>query len=880
MSDVRKIIDLDRLSRFKDDMDQEIAGQTPAISGNKLTIGSLSTPIAQDIVNVNDINGVPTTAYGSAAAARAAVDASSGLRIQGQIITYLLADGWYTDQYIGSATDSTSWGTASNWKTLGPVSVSQNTLTIGGEYKGEVSTTYDVTLHNSGATFASIEALLSDANLSTLIPTNVRKGGMSIKFVCSSDNKYVQFRLRVDSFSIKSEDWENVSYSQETSEKIYSINQNLVGYFNLPKFNGHLDGSLKLVSYGQAKYIVLKVNGGDTFSRVVYSDTHPFVILKDFVFNPTLPFDFAGLLAAGETGRRFSANELVLPNDAQYILIEYTNPSGAVVNFPTISINGINLVKSINDRALQFINVNFYNGKNTSYTDETTARNAISEKIRKNGLFVTYLLADGWHYDQFIGSDLNGWGTDSNWKSLDKLIKAIDNKTKISLKDDPVTLSSYIDGKYIKQNCELGTYSPAKVYYLPYNAGTKYKMRYNSTFPSESAYKTWAIYSTNDINSVGYSNKLAEGPQCATLTDGQELDIVSNDPNAKLLCITMDSNHTATLWPMIDIDVNTVVEQQMVEIAILRQEIQTIQKRVARYYVNNDEIKIAYPYGINTDIMFTLKKRGPNNLFDFTKISTIPHNSADISSATQTTIYDINTDMHCAYLVEAKQNADGDNKTGDIFNKYYTGGNHNYNNTGSGDYSATGRGVSLSFYADGLQITSGCGSANSIKMVWSNRIQAFNTTKVDGTGREVLQENHSMVFENGIFTDSVELIPLEDITMRRWYVFALCSNSYPICCFIGGTDRNVYTNQNNIPSGNGKTNGVKSYGTYGIQEMFVDISYDLGDRRFLNSEATIGALMNLGDAHKAYMNIAYMQDMGADEHYFVKGGWKYMSNLT
>ena len=42
---------------------------------------------------------------------------------------------------------------------------------------------YDVTTHNNGATFASLSALLSAENLSTLIPTAVRCGGMSIRFV-------------------------------------------------------------------------------------------------------------------------------------------------------------------------------------------------------------------------------------------------------------------------------------------------------------------------------------------------------------------------------------------------------------------------------------------------------------------------------------------------------------------------------------------------------------------------------------------------------------------------------------------------------------------------------------------------------------------------
>ena len=76
---------------------------------------------------------------------------------------------------------------------------------------------YDVTANNSGATFASLSALLSSGSLSTLIPTDVRKGGMQIRFVQSSDNKYVQYRLIADEFSSDVEDWEH-SASVESLE--------------------------------------------------------------------------------------------------------------------------------------------------------------------------------------------------------------------------------------------------------------------------------------------------------------------------------------------------------------------------------------------------------------------------------------------------------------------------------------------------------------------------------------------------------------------------------------------------------------------------------------------------------------------------------------
>ena len=69
---------------------------------------------------------------------------------------------------------------------------------------------FDVSYHNNGAVFESISALLGDANLSTLIPTSVRHGGMSIRFIQSSDNKYVQYRLMSTDWSITENDWQGV----------------------------------------------------------------------------------------------------------------------------------------------------------------------------------------------------------------------------------------------------------------------------------------------------------------------------------------------------------------------------------------------------------------------------------------------------------------------------------------------------------------------------------------------------------------------------------------------------------------------------------------------------------------------------------------------
>ena len=57
------------------------------------------------------------------------------------------------------------------------------------------------------AKYADLSAALDGGNN---IPQSLRKGGMSVKFVRSSDNKYVQYRLTADEWSTNTDDWRNV----------------------------------------------------------------------------------------------------------------------------------------------------------------------------------------------------------------------------------------------------------------------------------------------------------------------------------------------------------------------------------------------------------------------------------------------------------------------------------------------------------------------------------------------------------------------------------------------------------------------------------------------------------------------------------------------
>lgn len=81
-----------------------------------------------------------------------------------------------------------------------------------GEYvllsvKTQVGEVFDISAYHSGETYADIAAALDGGNN---VPEGIRKGGMSIKFVQTSDNTYVQYRLMSDTFNTTVANWQGI----------------------------------------------------------------------------------------------------------------------------------------------------------------------------------------------------------------------------------------------------------------------------------------------------------------------------------------------------------------------------------------------------------------------------------------------------------------------------------------------------------------------------------------------------------------------------------------------------------------------------------------------------------------------------------------------
>ena len=292
------------------------------------------------------------------------------------------------------------------------------------------------------------------------------------------------------------------------------------------------------------------------------------------------------------------------------------------------------------------------------------------------------------------------------------------------------------------------------------------------------------------------------------------------------------------------------------------------------YRIDDTGIDVIFKCG-NKDFRIRLAKKGGNNLFDFYKFGEIENNS-DLPSLEFDSVTNLGTsgtDWHSPFIVSAINNIDGDNKSDGVsYNYYFTGGNHQYNNTGDGS-TPTARLTNLKYYINGKEVTSGTGYGSILEIRWTNMVQGYNTTKSDGTGREILQENHTLIFDGVDWKTSNELIALEDIKMERCYglqmdLIEIFKNTIQ---YIGGSNRQIFNASVESDCGTGKATKLIATGTSYVASMEIDTSYDVGS--FTDVPSPYLFTFNYG---KSYFSL-FNGNMNQNERYCYRGIYRFYS---
>lgn len=269
-----------------------------------------------------------------------------------------------------------------------------------------------------------------------------------------------------------------------------------------------------------------------------------------------------------------------------------------------------------------------------------------------------------------------------------------------------------------------------------------------------------------------------------------------------------------------------------------------VETRPIFYNISNGIVDIISHYNSTHDLRYRMLTKGPNNIFDYAGFYLIPalasgEVSSDITSESATWSWG-GTDSHAPWVIQAINNADGDNlnSSGTGFKQHFTGGNHGYDNTGSTtNNAATGRTNTIKLYADGKEVNNGSGYCNQIKVCWDNYIQAFNTTKADGTGREVLREVHESLFDGYEWKEEISIYPLEEIVINTWYgiqgigLGGFWKNGYFQGAKEKEANRNLLVFDGSSLSGNSNSKTSTKFVAFNDTNSFeleIDGEYDLG----------------------------------------------------
>jgi hypothetical protein len=324
------------------------------------------------------------------------------------------------------------------------------------------------------------------------------------------------------------------------------------------------------------------------------------------------------------------------------------------------------------------------------------------------------------------------------------------------------------------------------------------------------------------------------------------------------------SSIPAEYSPYYNYDIKEAIENIENQIAAL-----TVSAKI-NYVIDPDGkgVTLISKYDDAHDIAISLKQKGGNDLFDFYSFGLISNTGKNISVSAETAVPFLTTasDWFAPFIVGAVNNADGDEQS-----ETFTGGNHQYNNQGSGS-TPTARGVFLKFLADNREVTEGADGCTKFEMICTNLVQGYNTKKADGSGREILQENHRLIFDGEKFEAFVDLIPLEDIIMKTWYGLQWTYSPFKNTRYVGAVNRSLYdASSSDSSSGDNKCNHVVCFGDDHQLMIDVDSDYDLGDRKYYAD--VVGIFTRTYG--KGYFNIISNTRLGADNMYSLHGSYEF-----
>jgi len=257
---------------------------------------------------VNSLITTPNQGYVTVIATAQTTAATDVLPATGSADTIYRVSSWDGTQYTVTSYSEYAWD-GTQYQFL--------------DKKSQLDEVFDITVYNSNTKYANLTAALGTNGAN--VPQELRRGGMSVKFVQSSDNKYVEFRYM--SSSTTSANFTNVANWQGVDDAPTAGSENLIKSGGVSK----LIATNFFVGKGATyQYTTIKLMKKRTYRLVLdnpsYSRDNTGTTGDKYIFaigsyNGNTVTQLVGVLRTNDTGILNNYYDFTVPQDSDYIQI-------------------------------------------------------------------------------------------------------------------------------------------------------------------------------------------------------------------------------------------------------------------------------------------------------------------------------------------------------------------------------------------------------------------------------------------------------------------------------------------------------------------------------------------------------------------------------
>lgn len=567
---------------------------------------------------------------------------------------------------------------------------------------------FDITAYNGNTKYADLTAALGPNGAN--VPESLRMGGMSVKFVSTSNNNYVQYRYMPDDADNNSK-FTNIENWQGVENKVVAGSSNLVTAEGIKNAILKNCGIGVLSNFGD---LSRKDNFRKSFkSLVLYTNSSSFA-KKQIIMSKCQHSSYVG----GYIDVTFS----VLENNTLTKLCRF---HFGTENKNIVVVQGVELSNEITDAFLTIDCSVIYPNSGTTEADTlntftiSTVSNDTYEKYGVKNISIINVNKDD--IDDIKGdiSDIQSEIDAMRGEWVDITASGIVTENKYI---------SYLGGISSDNNFSIKTFDVQE--------GEKYII--DTTNIGSTGRAQYAIYSGEPSSSTKIS--VGEMVESALHTE------VTIPTNAVYLVITYRFGNQ---YPTSVLRFEEKKENPAYKILL-------------RYNSTTKRIDASRKYSADKDFIVTLKPVSVNNTVQFANFGFANDSNPYPTVLERTTSYNEVTDWIGPIMFHGGSGGDS--------SRYgFTGGWHGSNGDQTGF--ATARTDSVKVYADESEVGDGLYKCNSCKIVVTNYIKSCNTIDpaVPDSGTECLQEIVTYHFVDTKIFVTVEIVALVQCAIFRYY---------------------------------------------------------------------------------------------------------------